>query len=126
MTQRKNSEHLDSMYARYKEEYENVFTVSNEYGFANYSIEEKDDDFCKIYIQEIYVSPNVRGIKKAHDLADLCIVDAELKTNCIVNTLFGSVSFKSKDPIPSMKTILSYGYKLYKIEGEIIYFYKEI
>ena len=119
--------HLDSMYAQYKEEYENVFTVMEpEVGFANYKLEKEHEDSVEIYIQEIFVMKNVRGLKQAAKIADKTIKEAEKKFNKRVSMLYGSVGVGSKTSNMSIRAMTAYGFNLLSANEQLIYFYKEL
>ena len=114
---------LDSMYAAYRLEFEDVHTVFiHNTGFANYKFENDG-----IYVQEVFVHNNVRGLKYAAKLTDMCIKHAEEKSKEKINKLYTTVATGGNETInSSMKAILNYGFKLLKSDSELIYFYKEI
>ena len=119
MEQNKPSE-LDSMHAAYKLEFEDVRTVFiPNTGFANYKFEADG-----IYVQEVFVNKNVRGLRYAAKLTDLCLTEAEKQKE--IKTIYTSVAVKGNETInSSMIAILRYGFKLLKSDSELIYFYKE-
>lgn len=115
-----------SLYAQYKEEIENVYTIEEEYGFSNYKVEINEQDKFEIYIEEIYVVPELRGINKAEKLSDLVVKDAEKRFNNKVTRIYGSVALKANNTNKSLRAMTDFGFKLYSANSEIIYFYKEI
>lgn len=118
---------LDSMYADYKLEFEDVRTVFEPgVGFANYSIERSDKTSLDLYIQEVYVVPHNRGHKWAAQLTDNCITECELITGKTVKTIYTTVGVGGNTTHLSLRAITEYGFKLLKSNEKLIYFYKEI
>ena len=114
---------LDSMYAAYKLELEDVHTVTiPEIGFANYKFEED-----VIYVQEVYVVPFHRGTKSAAKLTDLCITHAKHNSDIKIKNIYTTIGVKGNDTInSSIRAITDYGFKILKTDNELIYFYKEL
>ena len=119
---------LDSLYAAYRLEFEESFTVYiPKTGFANYKFEEDG-----IYVQEVFVTPSMRGLKLAAKLTNMCLEDAiqrcdKYNKSQILNKIYTTVAVDGAETInSSMKAILNYGFKLLKSNSELIYFYKEI
>ncbi len=113
---------LDSMIADYKLEFEDVHTIFNKAGFANYKFENEHE----IYVQEVYVKPAFRGNKEAATLTDNCIIHAqELKGNAIKN-VYTTVAIGGNTIDLSIRAITAYGFKILKADSKLIYFYKEI
>ena len=118
---------LDSLYAAYKEEFENVYTVYEPgIGFANYKLEDELEDVVSIYVQEVYVRPEKRGKKYAAELTDYCIAEAELKYKKPVYRIYTTVGVGGNTTDVSLRAITEYGFKLFKADNELIYFYKEL
>jgi GNAT superfamily N-acetyltransferase len=121
-----NSE-LDSMYAAYKQEFENVHTVYEPgRGFANFKLEKNLDQSIEIYVQEVYVKPHKRGKKTAAELTDYCIAEAELIYDKPVSKIYTTVGIGGNTVDASLRAITAYGFKLLSSNSELIYFYKEI
>lgn len=123
MTRQENMElsRLDSMYAAYKLEFENVHTVNiDDIGFANWK-EEEDG----IYVQEVFVQPNMRGLKYAAKLTDRCIQNA-IAQGIEVKRVYTTVGIGGNTVDASLRAITEYGFKLLKADHELIYFYKEL
>jgi len=108
---------LTSLYAQYVLEREGFETIENDYGFATFKIEE---DEC--YIRDIFVKKEHREKSIASELADF-IMDRARTAGC--RYLTGSV-FADEDGTPSLKVLLAYGFSLSNVEGDMIYFKKEI
>lgn len=114
---------IDSMYAAYRLEIENVHTVFiDDIGFANYKFEENNS----IYVQEVFVQSNIRGLKYAAKLTDMCIKDAEDNCDHKIKTIYTTVAPTGKAADKSLRAITDYGFKVLKTDNELIYFYKEI
>lgn len=112
---------LDSLYADYKREFEGVHTVwMPEIGFANWK-EESDG----IYVQEVYVSPSMRGLKLAAKLTTKCIKDA-ISHGIKVDKVYTTVAIGGATIDKSLRAITEYGFKVLKADHELIYFYKEL
>lgn len=124
--QQSNTEpsNMSKYYAEYKKEIEGVETVETSYGFGNYSFEIVDKKRI-VYVQEVYVSPNMRGLKLAAELTTLCVDDAT-KKKLNPTHVMTTVAVRGKNVEPSMKAILNYGFKLSSATPELIYFIKEI
>jgi GNAT superfamily N-acetyltransferase len=113
---------LDSMYAAYKLEFENVHTVwEPNIGFANWK-EEQDG----IYVQEVFVNKNVRGIRHAARLTDKCIQHAKETLKKPIYRVYTTVGIGGNTVDASLRAITEYGFKLLKSDHELIYFYKEL
>ena len=113
---------IDSLYAAYKLEFENVFTVYEpEIGFANFKFEDEN----AIYVQEVYVTPEARGQRWAAQLTGKCIKEAK-EINPNINMIYTTVGVQGNTVNSSLRAITEYGFKLLKTDNELIYFYKEI
>lgn len=119
---------LDSMYAAYKKEFEEVHTVFiKDIGFANWKLElDQDHDINGVYVQEVFVQPNMRGLRYAAKLTDMCIIDCEEKSKMKLNKIFTTVAIGGKTVDLSLRAITGYGFKLLKSDEQLIYFYKEL
>lgn len=113
---------LDSMYAAYKQEFENVFTVYEpEIGFANFKFENENS----IYVQEVYVKPEHRGKRWAAKLTDACLKNAKI-LNKNIDKIYTTVGIGGNTVDSSLRAITEYGFKLLSADSKLIYFYKEI
>ena len=111
------------MYAEYLKERESVTLLEFNYGLATYSVITKQE----IYVQDVYIKPEFRSQKLAHKLTDECISHYENNSKEKVKAIYGSVDIQANGTESSMKTILSYGFKINNIENnKMIYFKKEI
>ena len=118
---------LDSMYAAYKLEFENVHTVYEPgRGFANFKLEKDNGSNIEIYVQEVYVKPSKRGNRIAAELTDYCICDAEVFYDKPVSKVYTTVGIGGNTVDASLRAITEYGFKLLKSDNELIYFYKEL
>ena len=114
---------LDSLYAAYKLEFENVHTVIEpQVGFANYKLEDKNS----IYVQEVYVVPEFRGNRWAAKLTTKCIEDAERKYNIKLNKIYTTIGVGGKTVDSSLQAITEYGFKLLSSSPNLIVFSKEL
>ena len=117
----------DSMYAEYKKEFENVETVFHkDVGFANYKLEHEHDKTIEIYVQEVFVRSNMRGLRTAAKLTDMAIAHAEHNYKKPVKTVYTTVGVGGATVNSSLRAITEYGFKLIAATPELIYFKKEI
>jgi len=112
---------MRSMYALYFEEYENMYTVEDEKGFATYKYDKKCNG-C--YIVNIFVKKEYRKTGHFMILADKVVAIAKEKG---YNKLIGSVDPESNNPERSRKVLLKYGMEKLNVSGEDFEWYvKEI
>lgn len=107
-----------SLYSDYLNDRGDLNIIEDARSFATYRV---IGDEC--YIQDIYVSPDLRETGLASKLADQ-IVEIAKNKNC--KYLTGSVNTSIKDPTRSIKVLLAYGFKLLRSEPAIIWFVKNI
>jgi predicted GNAT family acetyltransferase len=107
-----------TLYGKYILERENKYILEKEYGFATYKIEPE-----YIYIEDIYVLPELRKSDKAAKMADEIVEIAKKqgKTHII-----GSVDMNANGATTSLKVLLGYGFSLLQSTETMIYFKKEI
>lgn len=108
-----------SLYASYLRERTNDEIIENDYGFASYRFL----DGNKVYIIDIYISPEMRKAGAASALAD-SIVEMAKNRGCV--ELIGSVVPSAKNSADSMRVLLAYGMTPYGIEGNMVLFKKDI
>lgn len=109
---------MSSLYAKYVKERENKDMLELEHGFASY-IWLKDH----VYIVDIYVEPEHRKSGLASQMADSI---AELAVQKGYRKLLGSVDTTAAGCTNSMKVLLSYGFKLLRCDGQLIFLEKDI
>lgn len=107
-----------SHYGKYIMEREGKEILEDEDGFATFLFTE-----AGCYIVDIYVVPEKRKEGVAKRYADEIAVIAE-KEN--VKRLIGSVDVTTNSATDSAKVLLAYGMKLGWIDGNMIYFTKEL
>lgn len=109
---------MTSLLAKYKKEREGKEVLETENGFAIW--------FCRgevCYIEDIFVDLYSRQEGHAAKMADqICVIAKE--RGC--KTLLGSVNAQTNGANTSLKVLLGYGMKLHAVEGQMIYFTKEI
>lgn len=108
------------MFDEYVMEREGFTFVKDEHerGFAIYKIIGEE---C--YIKDIYVKPEHRKTKIASELADEVCAKAK---EAGAKYLSGTVSAVIGDPTTSMKVLLGYGMRFFKVNGDMLVFVKEI
>jgi predicted GNAT family acetyltransferase len=102
-----------SLYAQYKEERENSIIIEDEYGFCS-----AVDLGNALYIDEIFVSKEYRKDGKAASYADKIV---DMARNKEYKMIYGSVDPLANNSTISMKVLLAYGFKLLRIENNLIY-----
>ena len=115
---------MKSLYALYRKETENVETIEEDHGFANYSIEYADNKVI-VYVQEVYICHSSRGLKRSAEFVNKCIKQA-LEDNHKVTHVMTTVAVQGNNIEPSMKAILNYGFKLDSATPTLLYFSKEL
>lgn len=106
------------LYADYIKEREGLDLVSVEMGFATYKIHEE-----VVYIQDIYVAPEYRRGHVATELAEK-IAGMGKEAGCKYIT--GSVCLSVGNPTDSMRVLLAYGMEFLNLQGDMMYFKKEL
>lgn len=109
---------MDDLFIKYKLERENVHTIQVDGGFIMYKYL---PDFC--YIEDFYVVPELRGSGLIYKLANQ-VEDIAKKAG--INKMLGSVVLGSEGAERSLAGCLKHGYKLLKLEGNVIWLQKEI
>lgn len=107
-------------YREYLFEREGIETIETDFGFVHYK-----SDSDSMLISDMYIAKDRRGDKLSHKLADHVFLIAQ-ERNC--KNVFCQVDIRANGVEESMKTILSYGFKVYRepIQGHIILFVKEV
>lgn len=109
---------MASLFAKYKKEREGTIVIETSKGFV--TALELENHF---YIEDIYILPEFRRAKEATKLTDRMVEKAK---KLGYKKLLGSVDIKANNCTESLKAVLSYGFKLYSIDGNTIYFEREI
>lgn len=107
-----------SVYAEYLKEREGKEVVENDNGFLSYRI---FNDY--VYIVDIYVVPEKRKTGLAKFWADQVCEIAKAKG---AKTLVGSVDVRANGATESLKVLLAYGMRVDSIDGQMIYFKKDL
>lgn len=88
------------------------------YGWANYIF---DEDSC--YIENMYISPDFRRLKKGSELADKIAAIAKERGSKYLLTTTNT----NKPSIErSIQAIIGYGFKFLKSSESAIFYYKEL
>lgn len=109
---------MNSLYAKYIKEREQLEIVENEFGFATYKIFGEE-----VYIQDIYVVPEMRKTGMAKTIADQICFYAKEKG---AKKVFGSVDPNANGATESIKILIAYGMTVHSVNGPLIYFSKDI
>ena len=107
-----------SLYGKYIKERENTDIIENEFGFATYKVLED----C-LYVIDIYVLPEHRRSKKAHDLMDTAYnIAKELGKKWVL----GSVCLDANGREASLMSAFYWGMTISHYDGNMIYLKKEV
>ena len=109
---------MSSLWAKYKKEREGKEVLETENGFAVWYCQ---GDFC--YIEDIFVDLSKRQEGVAAKMADEICLRAK-ERGC--TKLLGSVNAQTNGANTSLKVLLGYGMKLHAVDGQMIFFIKEI
>lgn len=107
-----------SLYGDYILEREGRETIESENGFVTFKIYG-----IECLIQDMYVKPEFRKSGVANKMANKL---TEIARDRGCKFLSASVSPNTTDSTTSLKAILSYGFKLAKIDSQLIWFTKEL
>lgn len=109
---------MESLYAKYIKEREQKEIVENEFGFATYKVFGN-----AVYIEDIYVVPEMRKAGMAKTLADQACFYAKEKG---AKKVFGSVDVSLSSANESIKVLMAYGMSAHSTSGNLVYFSKDI
>jgi ribosomal protein S18 acetylase RimI-like enzyme len=107
-----------SNYALYREEREGATVIETEQGFAAAI---PFGDYW--YLDEIFVKKEHRKSNIATTLADQIVKIGQSKD---YKYLLGSVDIRANGANESIKVLLAYNMKIHEVQGNIIYFIKDI
>lgn len=107
-----------SLYGEYIKEREGYDIVENDKGFATFTI-----SGVECYLRDIYVRPDFRKQDVASELAREVEKQAADRGATI---LIGSCCVGMRGDTESLKVLLAYGFRVRGVEGNMIYFDKEI
>ena len=107
-----------SLYGDYIAEREGLNIYETAGGFATYKINGNE---C--YIIDIYVKPELRKAGVASDIANV-VSDRAKKQGC--KYLTGSVDPRTNSATDSVKVLLSYEMNIHSIQGNLVFFIKEL
>ncbi len=110
---------MSSLYSKYIKEREDKRIVELAHGFATY----KFFDNGECYLQDIYVLPDFRQTGLAKEMADEVVRRAK-EHSC--HTLIGSVCIDDVHATRNMQVFLTYGMKLHKIIGTLVFLKKDL
>lgn len=107
-----------SLWARYIMERDNKNMLEEEYGFATYYFIDEI-----VYLEDIYVTPEMRKTYVASQLADK-VADKAREAGC--KRMLGSVKMIDKSRDRNIKVLMNYGMKLDSSNEHMLYFIKDI
>lgn len=108
-----------SLYARYAKEFLGRSVIETEEGFVTYRYTDENT----VYIENLYVIPELRQNKVASQLAQRVAEEAIVK-GC--KKMLGSVIPSANNSTVSMKVLLAYGFELDSATADFILFSKEL
>ena len=110
-----------SPYAKYMKEAFGREVIEDESGFISFYALPEAPQVC--YMVDVYVEPEFRGKRESEALQEKVIAKAR-EMGC--TKAMGSVNVKLSTPEKSMSIFLKYGYKLSHLNGDLIFFFKDI
>lgn len=112
-----------SLYAQYIKEREDKQVIEYEQGFIKFSFGENETFGKHCYIEDIFVTEENRDKHLASKMADQVKEIAKGK-GC--EFLVGSVDTTTNGVERSIKVLYSYGFTIKCLDGQMIYFSKEL
>jgi len=109
---------MSDLFLQYKLERENVQNIQVDGAFITYKMLK---EYC--YIEDVYCVPELRDSGIAHELSAKVEVIAK-KAGHI--KMLGSVDTSAKNPEQGLRACFNDNYKILKIEGSVIWLYKEL
>lgn len=111
-----------SLYSKYIKELKGFETIEDVDGFITYEfLEEGNEKWC--YIEELYVVPEKRKSGKVVEFAD-AVSKIAIENGC--NKLLGSIVPSLPGAHRRMEVLMSYNFKLYSSQDNLIYLIKEL
>jgi ribosomal protein S18 acetylase RimI-like enzyme len=107
----------------YSKEREGLDTIEEENGFLTYRALPSEESPQEYRIYDLYVRPEFRKSGLASQMADR-VVSLAKQNGCKILT--GSVDTRANGATVSVKVLLSYGFKVLRTEGPMIYFVMEV
>lgn len=104
-------------------EREKIKTIENEKGYLTYKEFPTDENPQEYRIFDLYVLPKFRKSGVASSLANQVVSIARAK-GCKIIT--GSVDCSANGKTESTKVLLAYGFSILRVDGNMIYFLKEV
>ena len=109
---------MNDLFLKYRQEREGIEYILEKNGFATYKFLK---DFC--YLEDIYVTPDARKKGIAYELSQKVEFIAKKEG---YTKMLGSVDISAKNPEISLMACFSDGYKILKLDNNIIWLHKEI
>jgi hypothetical protein len=107
-----------SLYAHYIREREDCKTLENDHGFMTYKVIGEE-----LFIRDWFIDPQYRLTSKARYFAESI---TEIGRNAKCKYLTCTVCPTANGSTKSIRSILSYGFKLIRNQGDLIILAKEI
>lgn len=109
---------MSDLFLAYKKERENVQNIQVDGAFITYKFLA---EYC--YIEDVYCVNELRTSGISYELATKV---ENLAKKAGYKKMLGSVDVRAKNPEYGLKMCLKHGYKILKLEGNIIWLSKEI
>lgn len=109
----------ESLYAQYMKEREDIDIIEKDNGYCTYKELGEDG----LWIIDIFVEKDYRRTRLCYKMADEVAVIAKEKG---LKYLYGSVDPKTNGATASMRMILNYGYEVYMLDENLIWFRKDL
>ncbi len=112
------------MYAEYLKETQNKIVLETEHGFLTYGFNcVPGADFPHVYIEDLYVKPDMRFSHVAATMADEVARQARERG---IKKMLGSVSVSRKSPDACLEVLKKYGMRLFAAHNNTIFVCKDL
>lgn len=112
------------MYTRYLKESQNKEVIETPHGFLTYGFDcVPGVAFSHVYIEELYVVPEMRKARVAATMADKV---ADIAKERGVTKMLGSVSLGRKGADENLEVLKRYGMRLFAAHEQTIYTIKDL
>lgn len=114
---------MSDLFKRYLREKEGLQLYEEENWFITYSVLNDFRGLKEFYISHIYFEPEIRGGKHKLPVWDKVL---EIANSYEADYISGDVDCTLNDPEKSLKFLFREGFKIDKLDGQIIYLFKPL
>lgn len=110
-------------YLNYLKEREGIEIIDHEYGFIFYKFLIDREGSINCYISDYFVNPEKRCKGYGYQLADSVFKLCREKG---IKTVYCQSDISAKNHSIAALSILNYGFKIYRLDRNLIYYYMEV